>query len=356
MLIHIFEDTPHHYYLMQRFFSQQCNVQNEQHFWARVPKVKGHDKFFPSAEFSYYADNQALMLKLSRLPNNAQIIFHGLVDSRIGLRLLFLSLVKRCSCVIWGYELYRHASESRTVKQHLAQWLHAVLLYRLKGVFTLTPGDGQLVRQYLKRKHTQVMPYPIIGLNLAAVTPYLDEKKNTIRILVGNSAAESNEHFFAFEQLAHLANDNVQIIVPLNYAGKQHYVDEVITKGKFIFGDKFIPLTQMMVKRDYDNLLASIDLAVFAHNRQQGLYVAYAMLLLGKRLYMREGTTSAINLKSLGFALESLSSLHNTTFSKLTTDKEHIQTTNQILMEQHFTEQALAPKWSKLLNNLFEGS
>jgi dTDP-N-acetylfucosamine:lipid II N-acetylfucosaminyltransferase len=354
MLIHVFEDTPHHYYLMQRFFSQKCIIQKEQYFWARKPKLNA--KAYPSAEFTYYDDNKALIHKLSQLPKNAQVVFHGLFDSKIWLRLLYLPITKQCSCVIWGYELYRHNHKKRSIKQHVAQWLHSALLYRLKQVFTLTPGDGDLVTQYLKRKSTEVLPYPLIGLNLASVEASLTEKTPMVRILVGNSAAESNEHLLALEQLSHLAGDNVQIILPLNYAGKQRYIDEVITKGRLIFGDKLVPLTQMMAKPDYDNLLATIDIAIFAHNRQQGLYVAYAMLLMGKNLYMRENTTSYINLNSLGFKVQSFAGLPQASFNELTQLKEHLQTTNQTLMEQHFTEQALAPKWSKSLNKLFEGA
>jgi len=83
------------------------------------------------------------------------------------------------------------------------------------------------------------LPYPLIGFNVDPVSPISEKTETPIKILVGNSAAISNEHEYAFEPLSHLANEKVEIIVPLNYAGTPDYIFEVIKKGLAIFGDKF---------------------------------------------------------------------------------------------------------------------
>lgn len=46
---------------------------------------------------------------------------------------------------------------------------------------------------------------------------------------------------------------------------------KVIIKGKELFGEKFIPLTEFMTFEKYLEFLGSIDIAIFAHKRQQAM-------------------------------------------------------------------------------------
>jgi len=357
MLIHVFEDTPHHYQPMRQFFTQQCDVSQEQQFWVRVATndnaviEKNADQGFVS-----YSSAKNLISRLAELPKSSQFIFHGLADVNIYWRLFLSPIRSRCSCIIWGYELYRYNENHRTIKQHLVQWLHRVIIAKLKRVFTLTPGDAHLVQQFLKRNNNQVLPYPGIGLTDLEVKAKQSDSQRDIRILVGNSAAQSNQHIDAFEQLKHLANENIEIIVPLNYAGEPEYIDEVISKGQSIFGKKFTAITEMLTKAQYDELLTAIDLTVFAHQRQQGLYVVYAMLLMGKHVYLRKETTSYKNFTSLGFLIPSFESLSTTNIKEINKQVSKTEVLNQTLMNRHFTEQALAPQWSSMLNDLFKDS
>lgn len=359
MLIHIFADTPHHYLPMQKFFSEQCSVDHKQEFWVKAPinnkgqLEKSTSSTVSAKAFKYYRNAKELVLWLTLLPKSARIIFHGLADVHVLRRLLFSSLVKRCSCVIWGYELYRYQQNKRSIKLYITQLIHKLVFKRINKVITLTPGDGVLVTHILKRQSSEVLAYPLIG-----VLPMSKKSKNknansALKILVGNSAAKSNEHIEAFKQLANLAGENIEIIVPLNYASSGDYREQVITAGQNTFSDKFTPITTMLNKTDYDALLSDVDMTVFAHQRQQGLYVAYSMLLMGKPIFLRSDTSSYQNFSSLGFGVSPLANLVNTSFIDLVALADKPNKSNQALMNNHFTEQALAPKWSQALNDLF---
>ncbi|MDP4982461.1 TDP-N-acetylfucosamine:lipid II N-acetylfucosaminyltransferase [Pseudoalteromonas tunicata] len=341
MIIHIFADTPHHYQPMQRFFSTQCVVSCSQQFW-----VRSNEPISDSAFISYSTLTELFIL-LGELPHSAKVIFHGLFDTAIWQKLLFNPIITRSYCVIWGAELYRH--QQRGLKAVVNRVLHGLLLHKMAGVFTLTPGDAQLVASLLKRKNAHVLPYPLIGLQL------VERQLNTlgtIKILVGNSAAPSNEHFKAFSCLAHLATENIEIIVPLNYGGEADYIAKTIKQGRAIFADKFKPITDMLSKEDYDALLQQVSLTVFSQQRQQGLYVVYAMLLQGKPIFLNSTTTSFVNLASLGFEVGATEQLSSLSFAGLFTLLSKPNAVNQALMQNHFTEQALGPKWSAVLNEL----
>jgi len=355
IIVHIFAETPHHYKPMRQFFKKQCVVEHQQQFWVKVDEknhtiISGSD----NTDFIPYCNNDELFEKLALLPESAQVFFHGLFDMHIWRKLVILPLVKRCSCVFWGGELYRHSKPNRTIKQRIVHWLHIALIHRLANVYALNAGDAALAGKTLKRKDVKVLPYPLIGLTLPEESDNLEsvESSNTIKILIGNSAAASNEHIDAFKQISHLKNDDIEVIVPLNYGGEASYVNQVIAEGKAIFGDKFSPITTMLAKSAYDDLLRSVDFTVFAHQRQQGLYVAYAMLLMGKAVFLRPTTSSYTNLSSMGFAVKSLDNLSDYTFAALTDLVKQVNSSDQTLMQQHFTEKALAPKWSLMLNNL----
>lgn len=353
MLVHVFDDTPHHYNPMRCFFTEQCDIDIEQHFWVRKPcKATAKNTVF-NKQVRVYADNGELISKLKSLPQSAQVVFHGLFDVHIWRKLILLSMVKRCSCVIWGAELYRHGKPARSLKQYIAQLIHMGLVKRFRSVVALNPGDASLAGKYLKRKKVQVLPYPLIGYNPEENSQTARNENAPIRIMLGNSAASSNEHEFALERIAHFAPENVEILVPLNYAGKEEYIRKIISKGKSLFGDKFKAITNMLSKDEYDTLLAGVDVTIFAHQRQQGLYVAYAMLLMGKPMFLMASTSSFSNLSDLGFNVYSTESLCDIPFTEMCAMVLEKDENNTRLMSSNFTEQALAPKWSALLNGLF---
>lgn len=354
MLIHIFDDTPHHYNPMIKFFSEQCSVSSTQQFWLKKPKSEKKLNFNSSVISQTYVSSDELLKNLTSLPKNAKIIFHGLMDLHIWRKVLLSSVASRCSCVMWGAELYRHGAPERGLKHYIAQLIHMLLVKRFNKVLALNPGDATLVSQYLKRSDVNVLPYPLIGTSEPDTlkAEYVSNIDLPLKILVGNSAAESNHHLYALEQLAHLAEHNVEIIMPLNYAGSERYISEVILEGQKIFNDKFKPITNMLTKSEYDDLLINTSLSVFAHQRQQGLYVAYSMLLMGKPLFLREHTSSFKNFKSLDFTVYGTESLTDYSFSQLTDLVKNKNKHNSTLMDLHFTEEALAPKWSEFLNGL----
>ena len=209
MIVHVFDDTPHHYIPMSGFFSNTCNISEVQQFWVKAGKgTSDLDSGFVS-----YDNANELVTQLKTLPENTNIVFHGLFDIHVWRKLLFSSLLRRSSCIFWGGELYRHGKPNRTIKQHVAQWLHAIFICRCANVFALNAGDASLVGRYLKRKQVNVLPYPIIGVDVEGLGSGTAQESDSIKIMVGNSAAASNEHIDVFHRLSHLSHENIEIIV-----------------------------------------------------------------------------------------------------------------------------------------------
>jgi len=63
-------------------------------------------------------------------------------------------------------------------------------------------------------------------------------------------------------------------------------------KGKHLFGERFIPITEMMPKDEYIKHLNNIDIGVFNTKRQMGLGNITLLVALGKKVYINDYTTS----------------------------------------------------------------
>ncbi|TMO67087.1 4-alpha-L-fucosyltransferase [Pseudoalteromonas aurantia] len=343
MIVHIFADTPHHYEPMKRFLLS-VPYTDKQAFW-----VKSSEQALLDPDLITYQSVDALFALIGQADSDTSFIFHGLFDVHIWKKLLFHPVSRRCSCVIWGGELYRHFKKDRSFKEYIAQALHALMLRKFKHVQTLNMGDAKLVSKALKRKGVSVLPYPLIGV----ATPEPEQRtSNTIRVLVGNSASSSNRHKEALESLLPFKALDIEIVVPLNYAGEASYVNEVTAYGETLFGEKFKPIKHMLNKEEYDALLNSVDMAVFSQHRQQGLYVAYTMFLTGKPMFMLSTTTSFTNLTELGFEIDKTEFLSQLSVESFFEKAFSRSKANQQLMQSHFTEHALAPKWAALFESL----
>jgi hypothetical protein len=350
-LVHVFSQTPHHYLPMREFFEQiDEEIVFNQHFWAWA-----HPEQETQAGFIYYHDNDDLITQMSAEPKTTRFVFHGMFTRRLWFKLVMSSLPKRCTWVCWGAELYQHKvaepSGKRSLKGFLALRLHKLLVRRLQSVFSLNQGDGELIRQLLCQREVDVLPYPLIGSS-GIETDNCDKDSKTI--LIGNSGAPSNEHIEALSWLAHLAEQPIKIVVPLNYGGDAKYVETVVKHGKALFADKFIAITEMLDKREYDKLLASVDVCVFGHHRQQGLYVVYSVFARQKKMYIRSSTSSYEGLMANGFVVFPSEVIASQGFSEFINIDVKTTEHNAQLMQFTYSQEALLPKWHEALYRLFK--
>lgn len=103
-------------------------------------------------------------------------------------------------------------------------------------------------------------------------------------ILAGNSATFTNNHIDVFEHIKKLNLKDRKIICPLSY-GDNDYKDHVVSRGKDMFSEDFIPLCEFMNMQDYLKILSSCSFAVMGHIRQQAGGNIVSMLHLGAKVF-----------------------------------------------------------------------
>lgn len=124
-------------------------------------------------------------------------------------------------------------------------------------------------------------------------------------ILLGNSAAITNNHLEAFQILKGLGTGNRSIIVPLSY-GNRFYADTIISNGFDLFNESFKPLRSFMPLYDYIKVIQSCGIAIMNHYRQQAMGNILAMLWLGSKVYLNKSNTYFHYLKRIGIIVYSI--------------------------------------------------
>lgn len=104
-------------------------------------------------------------------------------------------------------------------------------------------------------------------------------------ILVGNSASPTNNHIDVFFILARHDLGTRKVIVPLSY-GDPVYRENLIARGKEILGDSFVPIVDFLPFDKYRSIVASCNVVVMNHLRQQALGNIGAALYQGAHVYL----------------------------------------------------------------------
>ncbi len=172
--------------------------------------------------------------------------------------------------------------------------------------------------------------------------------ENKFRILLGNSASFFNNHIDALsiinQKFGHI--ENLEILVPLNYSGSQFYIHSVINYGKMLFKDKFIPIVDFMGKKQYYDLLKSVEVAFFLNIRSQAAGNINWFLKNNKKVVMHQDSSLYKFYIRKGFKIFSIKDIDQILISKEVTFNFEI---NSKLMKVEFGEERMREKYVSLL-------
>lgn len=263
-----------------------------------------------------------------------KIILHGLFDRGMFV-ILFAQpwLLKKCYWVMWGGDLYYYQSRSSGFRSDLFERFRAFVIRRIGYFVTYVKGDYQLAQKWYGStgKYCECLMYPSNLYKDYAVPP---KQGSAISILVGNSADPTNNHAEVFEKLKPYKDQNIQIFCPLSY-GPVGYAKMIAKLGRELFGDKFSPLLDFMPFEKYLELLGQIDIAVFAHKRQQGMGNTITLLGLGKKVFMRDDITSWESISQMGIRVYNLSDFD------MCEQDEVVKGINKEIVRKYFSESNL---------------
>lgn len=295
-------------------------------------------------------DIPSLIVLITHMYKAKKIFLHGLFDNRI-VQLLFLQpwLLKKSNWIVWGGDLYYYKFRPKNFKTNFNEMLRRFVIKRFGAITTLVKGDYHLAKKWYGVNgdyYHAVYVNPINLEYLKKVETIKQDNRSTINIQIGNSADPSNNHIQILDLLKKFKNENINIYAPLSY-GNHDYALEVVHYGKQHFGKKFIPLLEFLKPEDYTRYLASIDIAIFNHERQQGLGNIFALLYLGKKIYIRSDISTWDYLQEqLNLNLFDINELNNQDFIEFTNCNNLEDNTEKI--KKVFSMDYIKSVWEKI--------
>lgn len=277
------------------------------------------------------------------LYNSKKIIIHGFNQSYLFYLFFFQPwLLKKSYWIMWGGDLYSYLQKPKSLKMKLLYFMRGFVFKKIKNFVTYIKGDYELAQKWYgaKGEYYECFMYPS---NLYKEYDIKPKEHDAINIQLGNSADPSNNHIDILKKLVKYKDENIQLFIPLSY-GNEEYAKKVIAYGKELFGDKFVPLTEFMPFEKYLEFLGEIDIAIFAHKRQQAMGNTITLLGLGKKVYMRSNITPWQLFKDIDVKVFDVDDI------KINLIDEQTQKENQEKIKEYFSKE----NYLNQLKNLFE--
>lgn len=154
-----------------------------------------------------------------------------------------------------------------------------------------------------------------------------------VNILLGHAAVEYGNHIYGLKLLEKFRDENIKIYCPLSYShpGKEYFqvVNDIIEKGKGLFGDKFIPILDYIEPDEYHAFLQTMDVALFPLTRlAAGTTVTY-LGAIDKKIYMSE--VMCEHFAYLDIRVEDMEHIRNQSFEEFIDCPDTDGTVNRIL-------------------------
>lgn len=287
----------------------------------------------------------ALIALLHYFSKSKKVFLHGLFDKKVIIFLfLFQNFLKKTNWLIWG------GGDLDIPSQFVQDTLWNRMTKRVKGGFggytTYLEGDYKIAQELYDAKgvHHECFMYES---NIYRDFKLTKKNNSTINIQLGNSADVANNHIEILEKLFKFKEANIKIYCILSYGEKPWapgWKEKVIIKGKELFEEKFIPLTDFMAFDEYLEFLSEIDIAIFAHKRQQAMGNTITLLGLGKKVYMRNDITPWQLFKEIDVKVFDVANI------EIDLIDDTVKTKNQLKIKEYFSKD----NYLKQLQNLFE--
>lgn len=283
---------------------------------------------------------KSLIKMVNILRKSNKIVFHGIFSLKIIVMIILGGFSNKTICMLWGGDIY--CDEDK----HCIQYILKKYLFRhCKAITTTLEADYKYTKSkyYTNKPFLRVVGYMSNCLRQIDYEP-IKRDNNTKSIIIGNSADETNNHIEVLNMISAYKDSDIRLIIPLSY-GNKTYAKEVEAKANEIFPGKVKCLMTFMPLKEYQKILDSIDIAIFDHNRQQGLGNIIQLLGDGKKVYIRGEVTTYKEMGSLGIKVFDTRDVGNTLLEDFT---EKDRKNNIYNAFQAFSLERMRQDWSNV--------
>ncbi len=281
------------------------------------------------------------------------IVAHGLFGTY---KLAFLAmqpwLLSKCNWAVWGGDLYCHEKPDKTVEDRIRETLRHFIVPKMGFVSTVLKKDYDLAQSWYGAKGRNFdISYPS-SMQRPGVLSRVRERQNlnreTINVLIGNSATLSNKHFEALDMLSKYSNENIHLFLPLNYGEGDYasYADEVERYAIRLFGqEKVTAFRRLIDQEEYVEIMRKMHIAVFNNDRQQAMGNIGILMAIGAKIYLRNDTNMWEHYRDRGCIVNDCDSIPFLSFEEFSHQSDSITDKNSEIILSFLDPNVLASKW-----------
>lgn len=267
-----------------------------------------------------------------------KIIIHYLSVPKIDFVDKYISILTPIYWVVWGGDVYNnlltfhgfnifyeplYMGARYFIKHFLSNVLNISVIRNRIGEKTLifvkrrvryfvSDVDYDLLKktfpQYIKGRQIKgFFYYPIDSI---VEKDLMVDSKCKTTIIIGNSCSNSNNHLYAFKFLRYLNLREKTVVVPLSYGGTGKYKKHVIKEGYSIWGNKLRVISDFLPLEEYNRLLSTSAICIYANWRQEAMGNILTVLGLGAKVFISERNPLYLYLCQLGLIIYSLEKIN----------------------------------------------
>lgn len=250
-------------------------------------------------------------------------------------------LEQKAYWLIWGGDLYNAQRDEKNdfVRENFMGYIALA-----------AEGDIAVLQKNYNISKNKKFYYACYGASI--VTQKMIEKakdtlspSNAIIIQINNSCDKSTLEIL--DILARFKDENIIIKTILSY-GRLEFKEQIIQKGKEIFGDKFTFIDTILSPQDYAKYMSENNILILNQNRQQGVGNACIALQFGTKLYIRSEISSFNHLISHGNAVFDTNKISQMDFSEFIAIDKAIQENNIKESSKFFSDEFSKGLWEKI--------
>ena len=286
-----------------------------------------------------------------------KVILHGLNELFTMIAILLIPSLFRKKGVwfYWGAELHKFKKTKTKTKTNLKnRFLLSIQRKAVQNIGYLAvgmPSEYNDIKAFFNTNSKPIWSFKYPS-NMFDCTEELEQKsvdfiqQTSLKIMIGHSADPSNEHL----KLLHLLNqllltkDDFSLYMPLSY-GQNVNLGEIKSTGYKLFGDRFVPILNLLFLSDYRSYLSEINMAIFPQKRQQGMGNITYLLANGATVYLHPEANHSVYFKKLGITIASSEEI------TLKPISEADSTSNRRIMAEVFSKETLTKQLLDLFNN-----
>lgn len=236
--------------------------------------------------------------------------------------------------VIWGGDLYNARRDEK----------NDYVRSNFKGYLTDFDTDVAKDKYNLYNKNFYCI-HAIFPITKKMIENTTKLKKDFIQIQINNSCDDSTLQML--DVLSRFKDENIKITTILSY-GKMQFKDEIINKGKSLFGNKFIYIDSYLPPEDYAQFIAQNDILILNQNRQQGIGNTIASLALGKKVFIRSDISTYKKLKDFNIKVYDTNKITDINFKDFIENNNFKN--NQTFAIKFFDENYKASLWKAVFD------